>query len=72
MPENNKLAFATRAVHSGYDSADSHGALNPPIYMTSTFCSIPWSRVPSDFLVKVQVIFMVVSRIRRKTSLKNV
>ena len=38
MPENNKLAFATRAVHSGYDSADSHGALNPPIYMTSTFC----------------------------------
>jgi methionine-gamma-lyase len=38
MSENNKLAFATRAVHSGYDSSDSHGSLNPPIYMTSTFC----------------------------------
>ena len=38
MTKNNKLAFSTRAVHSGYDSSSSHGSLNPPIYMTSTFC----------------------------------
>lgn len=34
---NNKLSFATRSVHTGYDSADNEGSLNPPIYMTSTF-----------------------------------
>ncbi len=34
---NNKLSFATRSVHAGYDSADNEGSLNPPIYMTSTF-----------------------------------
>ena len=32
-----KLCFATRSVHAGYDCADNEGALNPPIYMTSTF-----------------------------------
>ena len=32
-----KLSFATRAVHAGYDSANNEGALNPPIYMTSTY-----------------------------------
>ena len=34
---NDKLSFATRSVHAGYDSADNEGSLNPPIYMTSTF-----------------------------------
>jgi len=29
--------FQTRAIHYGYDSKQFHGALNPPIYMTSTF-----------------------------------
>ena len=33
----NKLSFATRSVHAGYNSADHQGSLNPPIYMTSTF-----------------------------------
>lgn len=32
-----KLAFATRAVHSGYHSSQAEGSLNPPIYMSSTF-----------------------------------
>jgi methionine-gamma-lyase len=29
--------FSTRAIHHGYDAQSEHGALNPPIYMTSTF-----------------------------------
>ncbi|MBW0159442.1 methionine gamma-lyase [Sedimentimonas flavescens] len=29
--------FATRAIHHGYDARSEQGALNPPIYMTSTF-----------------------------------
>ncbi|MCK0141672.1 methionine gamma-lyase [Aliiroseovarius sp. F20344] len=29
--------FATRAIHHGYDPRSEQGALNPPIYMTSTF-----------------------------------
>lgn len=29
--------FATRAIHHGYVSAEHHGALVPPIYLTSTF-----------------------------------
>ncbi|MDG1164341.1 MAG: aminotransferase class I/II-fold pyridoxal phosphate-dependent enzyme, partial [Porticoccaceae bacterium] len=33
----NKLSFATRSVHAGYNSGDHEGSLNPPIYMTSTF-----------------------------------
>jgi len=39
MPSNKdkKLSFATRSVHAGYNSADHEGALNPPVYMTSTF-----------------------------------
>ena len=37
MTKNNKLAFATRSIHVGYDSKDCEGSLNPPIYMTSTF-----------------------------------
>jgi len=38
MYRNKKLAFSTRAVHSGYQSSENQGSLNPPIYMTSTFC----------------------------------
>ena len=38
MHRNKKLAFSTRAVHSGYQSSENQGSLNPPIYMTSTFC----------------------------------
>lgn len=29
--------FSTRAIHHGYDPQDANGALNPPIYMTSTY-----------------------------------
>ena len=31
------LNFSTRAIHFGYDARSAQGALNPPIYMTSTF-----------------------------------
>ena len=34
---NAKQGFATRAIHLGYDPATEHGALTPPIYMTSTY-----------------------------------
>lgn len=34
---NKKQAFSTRAIHSGYDAQTQHGALVPPVYMTSTF-----------------------------------
>jgi methionine-gamma-lyase len=33
----NDKGFATRAIHQGYDSADSDHALVPPVYLTSTF-----------------------------------
>ncbi len=29
--------FATRAIHHGYDAQSHQGALNPPVYLTSTF-----------------------------------
>ncbi len=29
--------FATRAIHEGYDPLDCQGALNPPVYLSSTF-----------------------------------
>lgn len=29
--------FATRAIHSGYDPMSEHGAVTPPLHMTSTF-----------------------------------
>ena len=29
--------FATRAIHFGYDPLDYHGALNPPVFLTSTY-----------------------------------
>ena len=37
MPTDNKLSFATRAIHSGYNAVQNEGSLNPPIYMTSTY-----------------------------------
>jgi methionine-gamma-lyase len=36
-PHHQPQGFATRAIHHGYDPADHHGALVPPIYQTSTF-----------------------------------
>ncbi|MGR3472893.1 MAG: methionine gamma-lyase [Sulfitobacter sp.] len=36
MTENQK-SFSTRAIHHGYDAQSEQGALNPPIYMSSTF-----------------------------------
>lgn len=32
-----EAGFNTRAIHLGYDPAEHHGALVPPIYQTSTF-----------------------------------
>lgn len=32
-----KAGFATRAIHHGYDPLSHNGALNPPVYMSSTF-----------------------------------
>jgi cystathionine gamma-lyase/methionine-gamma-lyase len=31
------LGFATRAIHHGYDPLAHQGALNPPVFLTSTF-----------------------------------
>jgi len=33
----NAAGFTTRAIHHGYDSAQHHGAVNPPMYLSSTF-----------------------------------
>ena len=32
-----KKGFATRAIHCGYDAMHNHGALTPPLHLTSTF-----------------------------------
>ncbi|MFK7941151.1 MAG: methionine gamma-lyase [Roseovarius sp.] len=32
-----KAGFSTRAIHHGYDAQSHQGALNPPVYLTSTF-----------------------------------
>ena len=34
---NRPPGFTTRAIHHGYEPSDAHGALSPPVYMTSTF-----------------------------------
>ncbi len=34
---NAPLGFATRAIHFGYDPLEHDGALNPPVYFSSTF-----------------------------------
>ena len=36
MSRSNR-GFATRAIHDGYDPLDYHGALNPPVFLTSTY-----------------------------------
>jgi len=33
----NTAGFATRAIHYGYDAAQHMGAVNPPLYLSSTF-----------------------------------
>ncbi len=33
----NRRGFQTRAIHHGFDPAEHHRAVTPPIYMTSTF-----------------------------------
>ena len=38
MPlRNEQQGFATRSIHFGYDPLDYHGALNPPVFLTSTY-----------------------------------
>jgi len=32
-----RAGFATRAIHHGYDAYAGHGALNPPVYLSSTY-----------------------------------
>ncbi|AXF05908.1 trans-sulfuration enzyme family protein [Paraburkholderia hospita] len=31
------MGFMTRAIHLGYDAQEAHGAVNAPLYMTSTY-----------------------------------
>ena len=35
--KNFELGFSTRAIHEGYDPLAYHGALNPPVFLTSTY-----------------------------------
>ena len=35
--KHNNFGFSTRAIHYGYNALENHGALIPPIYLTSTF-----------------------------------
>ncbi len=37
MKDDQDLGFATRAIHAAYDPLDYQGALNPPVFMSSTF-----------------------------------
>lgn len=38
MPHTDRRpGLATRAIHEGYDPMDYHGALNPPVFLTSTY-----------------------------------
>ncbi|MFI8415217.1 methionine gamma-lyase [Serratia sp. NPDC078593] len=37
MSSASNQAFATRAIHHGYDPQQYHGALCPPVFMSSTF-----------------------------------
>lgn len=34
---DDQTGFSTRAIHAGYDPAEEHGALTPPLHLTSTF-----------------------------------
>ena len=35
--QKRRQGFSTRAIHEGYDPLDYHGALNPPVFLSSTF-----------------------------------
>jgi methionine-gamma-lyase len=35
--QKGKHGFSTRAIHEGHDPYEHHGALNPPIYLNSTY-----------------------------------
>lgn len=37
MAAGDEMGFATKAIHHGYDPMDEHGALTPPLHLTSTF-----------------------------------
>lgn len=37
MHDDSSFGFATRAIHEGFDPLEHEGALNPPIYLNSTF-----------------------------------
>jgi len=37
MDNASNKGFSTRAIHHGYDPLDEHGALTPPLHLTSTF-----------------------------------
>lgn len=35
--KNFEMGFSTRAIHEGYDALEYHGALNPPVFLSSTY-----------------------------------
>jgi len=35
--QNTRKGFSTRAIHHAYDAYAGHGALNPPLYLSSTY-----------------------------------
>jgi len=35
--QNSRHGFSTRAIHTGHDPQQHHGALNPPVYLNSTY-----------------------------------
>ena len=37
MSRNSLSGFSSRAIHHGYDPAENHGALTPPMHLASTF-----------------------------------
>ena len=37
MRNDKPNGFSTRAIHHGYDPLSEHGALTPPLHLTSTF-----------------------------------
>lgn len=37
MSTDNRLGFASRAIHFGYEAREHEGALTPPLHLTSTF-----------------------------------
>jgi methionine-gamma-lyase len=37
MPSDTAAGFSTTAIHHGYDAAEHHGALAPPVYQSATF-----------------------------------